>query len=347
LKGPTFGRPEPLELPEVVPEVVERELVLPEPVDGPLRGLLVGLGGDLLDERHDVAHPEDPRRGAVGVERLEVGRLLADACELDGLADDGHEGERGTAAGVPVQLRQDDTRQGETVGEGSCREDGVLPRHGVGHEEDLLGIARFADPGNFVHQRVVHVEAPRRVDDGDVPPEELRFLDGRLHARDGIRIPLRVEARKAVLLREGPELLGRRRPVDVGRDEKDLLTQLLLQVERELRRRGRLPRALEADEEDDGRTPLQAQRRRRPAEEADELGLDDLQDLLAGGEGGQHFLPHRLLPDALGKALDDVEMDVRLQEPRSDLLEGFVDVKLRQVPLTPELFHHALQTVGQ
>ena len=83
------------------------------------------------------------------------------------------------------------------------------------------------------------------------------------------------------------------------------------------------------------------------AEERDELRLDDLQDLLRGRERRQHLLPDGLLPDALGEALHDVQVDVRLEEPGPDLLESLVDVELRQVTLTPEPLHHALQTVGQ
>ena len=44
---------------------------------------------------------------------------------------------------------------------------------------------------------------------------------------------------------------------------------------------------------------------------------------------------------------DDVEVDVRLQESGSDLLEGLVNVEFRQVPLATEPLHHTLQTVGQ
>ena len=60
----------------LVQEVVERELLLADlPLE--LLGLaLVHLPLGLLDERHDVAHPEDPLGHPVGVEALEVAELL-------------------------------------------------------------------------------------------------------------------------------------------------------------------------------------------------------------------------------------------------------------------------------
>ena len=50
------------------------------------------------------------------------------------------------------------------------------------------------------------------------------------------------------------------------------------------------------------------------AEEADELVVDDLHDLLAGGEALQDLGANRLLADARDEVLDDLEVDVGLEE---------------------------------
>ena len=66
---------------------------------------LVHLALGLLDERHHVAHAEDPLGHPVRVEALEVAELLAGRGVEDRLAGDGLDRERGAAAGVAVELR--------------------------------------------------------------------------------------------------------------------------------------------------------------------------------------------------------------------------------------------------
>ena len=89
-------------------EVVERELAGAE-ARLHLRLLVLGDGRlRLLDQRQDVAHAEDPRGHPVGVEPLELVELLAGRGELDRPAGDRAHGQRRAAAGVAVELRQDD-----------------------------------------------------------------------------------------------------------------------------------------------------------------------------------------------------------------------------------------------
>src|SRR5215208_7021023 len=88
-------------------EVVERELLLADLLLEVLRLALVHLALGLLDERHHVAHAEDPLRHSVRVEALEVAELLARRGVKDRLARHGLYRERGAAAGIAVELRQD------------------------------------------------------------------------------------------------------------------------------------------------------------------------------------------------------------------------------------------------
>ena len=127
-----------LDLGHLLEEVLERELALEHAVGGVLGLLLVeGLLG-LVDEGEDVAHAEDAAGEAVGVEQVEVVELLAGGGEGDGLAHDLLDREGGAAAGVAVELGEDDAveREGlvEVLGDG----DGVLAGHGVDDEERVL-----------------------------------------------------------------------------------------------------------------------------------------------------------------------------------------------------------------
>ena len=92
-------------------EVVEGELPLAH-AGFHLGGLV--LGGRLLgalDQREHVAHAEDPRGHALGVEDLERVELLAGRGEHDRAAGDALHRERGAAAGVAVELGEDERRR--------------------------------------------------------------------------------------------------------------------------------------------------------------------------------------------------------------------------------------------
>ena len=104
-----------LDLLHLLEEVLEREGALHQ-ASGGLLGLLLleGLLG-LLDEGLDVAHAEDAARESVGVEGLELVELLAGRGEGDRLADDLLDRQRGTAAGVAVELGEDDAVEFEGV----------------------------------------------------------------------------------------------------------------------------------------------------------------------------------------------------------------------------------------
>jgi hypothetical protein len=68
---------------ELLQEVLQGEL----PLEHLLRGSRGAFGVDrvlrLLDQGHDVAHPEDPSRHPIGMERLEILELLARPREED------------------------------------------------------------------------------------------------------------------------------------------------------------------------------------------------------------------------------------------------------------------------
>ena len=105
------------------------------------------------------------------MEGLEGVGLFAGAEELDGLAGDLADGERGAAAGVAVHLGEDGAGDLELVVEGLGGVDGVLAGHGVGDEEDFGGGEEGLELGHFVHEGFVDAEAAGGVDDEDVAAE--------------------------------------------------------------------------------------------------------------------------------------------------------------------------------
>ena len=129
-------RPHLADLLELLEEVLERELVLAQLALELLGLVVLELPLGLLDERQDVAHPEDPLRHAVGVEALELVELLARRREQDRLAGDGLDAQRGAAAGVAVELGHHDAVELHRLGELLGDVDGVLAGHRVDDEQD-------------------------------------------------------------------------------------------------------------------------------------------------------------------------------------------------------------------
>ena len=92
----------------------------------------------LLDEADDVAHAEDARGDAGGMEILQRVPLLADAEQLDRLAGDGAHRQRGAAARIAVGARQHDAGDADALVERLGDVDGVLAGEAVGDEQRLV-----------------------------------------------------------------------------------------------------------------------------------------------------------------------------------------------------------------
>ncbi len=122
----------------------------------------------LLGQRQHVAHAEDALRHAVRMEGLEIVEAFADAHELDGLAENRAQAERCATACIAVELGQHHTRKRNAPVELLRDAERLLPGHGVEHEQRFLRRRRLAHRLQLVHELVVDVQAPRRVDDHDV-----------------------------------------------------------------------------------------------------------------------------------------------------------------------------------
>ena len=284
-------RAEFLDLAEHVAEGFEGDFAFAERLLLLLHLVLVELLVRFFDQRDDVAHAEDAAGHAVGVEFLEVVELLADADELDRHAGDVLDGERRAAAGVAVELGEDDAVELERLVERLGAVDGVLAGHGVDDEVDLVGLDALVDALELVHQFVVDVQPAGGVEDDDVDA----FFPGFLHSvvADDDRVggaALGIDS-EAELFADDVELVDGGGALQVGGDEQRLAT-LLLDHAAELAAGGGFAGALQAaHHEDAGIAGLQVQRMVDRAHQVDEFLVDDADELLRGIEGVEHASP--------------------------------------------------------
>ena len=303
-----------------------------------------------LDERQHVAHAQDAAGQPVGVERLERVGLLAGAQELDRQPGHRADRQRRAAAGVAVDLGQDQAgdrrRLGERLGDG----DRLLADHRVDHEQRLGRLtARSARP------RISSISGWSM----DVRPavSMITHVARRLclAAADAAAARCRAPAcpcgarwtGMSSCLPERLELVGRGGTVRVGGDEHRPAA-LLGDVPRELGRGRRLARALEADEHDhDRRRAGQVEGAVAGAEDRGQLLVDDLDDLLAGVEALEHVGADGPLADARHEVLDDLVVDVRLEQGEANLAHGGIDVGLGDAAAAGQLAEDVAQAVGK
>ena len=156
-------------LSELGREVIEVELALLHARGERFRFILVDGLGDFLDQGDHIAHAEDARGNALGVERFEFVDLLAHADEFDRLAGDRPHGKGSATARVTVHPGKDDAaeipiRSWKDVGE----MDGILAGQAVGNQERLMRIDLVTDRFEFDHKMVVDMQATGGVENDHV-----------------------------------------------------------------------------------------------------------------------------------------------------------------------------------
>ena len=262
------------------------------------------------------------------MERLERADLLADADELDRRLGHVEDRQRRAAACVAVHLGKDYARDAEASVE--CLRDarGLLPRHRIRDEEDILRLRDGLDALELDHQLVVDLQPPRRVDDDRGEPEPRRLGDAALRDPDGVLAGLGVDA-QVDLPAERLELRDGSRTIHVGGDEQRP-PPLLLQAQGHLRGMGRLPGALQPDEHDHRRRRVgELQPGSRSAHQRHELVVNDLDDGLRRRQRREHAGADGLLLDPRDERLRDGQIDVGLQQRDAHLAHHVVDVGLR------------------
>ena len=272
-----------------------------------------------------------------GVEGLDAVQLFADAGVFDGLARHGPDAEGRAAAGVAVQLGEEDAVDAQGVVEGFGCVHRVLAGHGVQHQHDLVGLHRRLDVFQLVHQGFVDVEAARGVQQNHVVAVLPGVLDG--GGGDLHRVGrAHLEHRDAHLRADGDELLDGGGTVDVAGGQKGPFA-VLFQQGGQLGAVGGFARALEAHQHDDrgglgGHVDLGV----LLAHGLRQLFIDDLDDHLGGGQALQHVLPQGTLADPGDKILDHLVADVRFQEGQAHVPHGLLDVGFAQPSFAAQLF---------
>ncbi len=259
------------------------------------------------------------------MEDLERIGLLAGAQELDRDAGDCRDREGRAATGVAVDLGQDQPADRDGGDERLGDRDRFLAGHGIDDEERLDRVDGRVDRGDLGHQRLVDGQAAGGVEDdhvADLAPGRIHPAADDVHDRgaDGRAVDRDVEA-----LAQRLELVGGGGPIRIRGDEERAATELD-DVPGELRARGGLARALEADHRDDSRVARQVESPIAGRQELDELVVDDLDHLLPRRQAVEDVVADRLLADAGDEILDHLEVDVRLEQREPDLAHGGVDV---------------------
>ena len=122
----------------------------------------------------------------------------------------------------------------------------------------------------LLHQVHLRVQAAGGVDDHDVAPARLRRLDRVVRDRGRVAAALGADEVGARALRPDLELFLGSGAERVGRCDDDGVA-MLRELRRELADRCRLPGAVDADDQDDGRRPVHVQDRRLAEERRDFL----------------------------------------------------------------------------
>ena len=132
--------------------------------------------------------------------------------------------QRGTTAGVAVELGEHHAVEADAVEEGLRRDDRVLADHRVDDEQHLVGAHGVADVGGLLHQLRVDAEPAGGVDDDDVVQLGAGVLDrSRRETRDRVADPvagLGREHRDAGALADDLELGHGVGALEVGGDEQ-------------------------------------------------------------------------------------------------------------------------------
>ena len=280
------------------------------------------------------------------MEDLERVGLLAGAEELDRDAGHGRDAERGAAAGIAIDLGQDEPGHGHRRDEGLRDADGLLAGHGIDDEERLDRLDGRVHGRDLLHEGLVDAEPPGGVEDHDIADLALGGLDALTGDVGDAGADRGTVDRDVELLAERLELIGGGRTVRV-RGHEQRPAALLDDVAGELGRARGLARALEADHRHDGRVAGQVEDAVACAEEVDELVVDDLDDLLTGGEAVEDVAADRLLADARHEVLDDLEVDVGFEQGEPDLAHSRVHVGLADPAAAGQVAERRSQSLAE
>ena len=264
------------------------------------------------------------------MEHLEVFELFTGTDVHDGTVEHFFDRQSGPASGITVDLGQDDTVDRDGLVEGLRRCDRFLSDHRIDDQQGRIRTYGSLDLSEFLHQLRVDGESTGGVDDDDVTAQFRSLGTSRLgnrHRTDRLGVHGNID-----LSSEGPQLLDRRRALQVGTDEERLMP-LTLQQTGEFAHRRCLTSTLEASHQNHGRgLRIDRNGASRTTEGVDQLFVNDLDDHLPRREARSDVFTHRSLTHSADEALDHTEVDVGFEQRKTDLSHRVVDIGLGELP---------------
>ena len=278
------------------------------------------------------------------VQRL---HLLAGGDELDGLADDGLDGQGRTAAGVAVHLGEDDAVEVQAVVEGLGGLHGVLTGHRIHDEERLRRMDGFVQGGDLVHQLLVHREAAGGIDNHDAVAFGLGLGDGGLRDLDGILLPFLGIDGHLDAFTQHLQLLDGGGTERIAGGEEDLHALLGLDVQGQLAGEGGLTGTVQTGDQDHARIALHIDILRLRAHEIRQLVVHDLDHHLLRLHGREDVRADGLVLHAVAEVLGHLVADVRIQQRLADVLDGLRHIDLGDLPFTLQYLERPFQSLAQ
>ena len=200
---------------------------------------------------------------------------------------------------------------------------------------------------DFVHQRVVDVQAAGGIDDEDVKVLAFGKVVG---ARGDVRRFFAGIGRnegRADLSGQRFQLFYRCRTVHVSGNERDFFL-FVDEFAREFGTRCSFPRALQTRHEDDRRRlGGEVERAVFFAHDADEFVFDGFDKGLVGREFEADFLADGGVFDGLDDFFDHWQGDVRLNQRHAHVAQGLGDVFFGDASLTAQFFEGSLQAFAK
>ena len=74
--------------------------------------------------------------------------------------------------------------------------------------------------------------------------------------------------------------------------------------------------------------------------------VDDLDNLLGGGQAFHHFLAHGALRNLRAEILCDFVVDVRFKQRHADFPHRSLDIRFTQLAFAAQFFENAVQTLA-
>lgn len=146
-------RAELSDLLELLQEIIESELTLPDLSCCILQRILIHISLCGFDQSLEIAQIEDTSCHTVRMEIFQPAvELFGYADHLDRFARYALDGKSSAASGIAIHLRQDGPVNAQALIESLCRIDSVLTSHGVEHQKDLLRMNLSLDISQLGHQ---------------------------------------------------------------------------------------------------------------------------------------------------------------------------------------------------